>query len=52
MHYLHLGHVGLVANFRWTEIADFFLGWFTIDLAGDDGYERGKWPWQERKASR
>jgi len=35
-HYLHLGWVGLVGNIRWLEIPDFFLGWFLIDLSGDD----------------
>lgn len=37
MHYVHLGRVGLVANFRWGEMADFILGWTTLDIAHDDG---------------
>ncbi len=45
MHYIHLGHVGLVSNFRWGQIADFVLGWATIDFAGDDGGKVGHWPW-------
>jgi hypothetical protein len=36
MHYVHLGHVGLVANFHWAEILDFVLGWTTFDLEGED----------------
>jgi len=36
MHYVHLGHVGLVANFHWAEILDFALGWTTFDLEGED----------------
>jgi len=44
----HLGYVGLVWNVRWAELADFMLGWTTIDFAGDDGYERGKWSWPRR----
>ena len=30
MHYIHLGHVGLISNFRWGEIADFFLGFSDV----------------------
>ncbi len=36
MHYIHLGHVGLIANFRWCAILDFVMGWTTYDLMGDD----------------
>ncbi|HUT34889.1 MAG TPA: hypothetical protein VNE39_15475 [Planctomycetota bacterium] len=35
-HYFHLGWVGITANICWLEIPDFFLGWFLIDLSGDD----------------
>ena len=35
-HYFHLGWVGLTANINWVEIGDFFLGWFLVDLCGDD----------------
>ena len=45
MHYTHLGPVGLVTNFRWGEIFDFFLGWTTLDIANDDGVKVGHWPW-------
>jgi hypothetical protein len=45
MHYIHLGHVGLVSNFRWGEILDFALGWTTLDIANDDGVKFGHWPW-------
>lgn len=44
----HLGYIGLVWNARWTQVLDFILGWTTIDIAGDDGYRFGKWPWAER----
>jgi len=37
MHYVHLGHVGLIANFHWAQILDFALGWTTLDIEGDDG---------------
>ena len=42
MHYIHLGRVGLVANFRWGEIADFLLGWTTLDIAHDDNRAAGE----------
>ena len=32
MHYIHLGRVGLVANFRWGEIANFIVGWTSFDF--------------------
>jgi hypothetical protein len=44
----HLGYVGIAWNARWTQILDFILGWTTLDIDGDDGYEFGTWPWQER----
>jgi hypothetical protein len=45
MHFVHLGHVGLVMNLRWGEVADFLVGWTTLDLAGDDGKRFAHWPW-------
>lgn len=45
----HIGHVGLVWNARYTEILDFFLGWTTFDLAGDDGRSVGKWFWAPKE---
>ncbi len=45
--YLHLGYVGLVNNLRFAEMADFLAGWATLDLAGDDGKDRGDWPWRK-----
>jgi len=48
VHYIHLGWVGLGANVRYAEIADFLLGWTTFDLCGDDGqtkFGEGDWPW-------
>ena len=45
MHFTHLGPVGLVNNFRWGEIFDLLFGFAGIDLANDDGKERGHWPW-------
>ena len=43
--------MGLVANVRFAEIADFLLGWTTFDLAGDDGKKPGEgdWPWRKDK---
>ena len=37
-HYFHLGWVGLTANISWLEIPDFLVGWFGVDLMGDDVY--------------
>lgn len=51
MHYIHLGPVGLVANLRWGEIADFFLGFTTFDFAHDDGVEFGHWGWLPPRTS-
>jgi hypothetical protein len=45
MHYVHLGHAGLVANLRWGEALDFLLGWTTLDIANDDGRRFGHWGW-------
>jgi len=35
-HYVHIGFVGAVFSPRYSEIADFFLGWLLIDINGDD----------------
>ena len=43
-HYFHLGWVGVTANICWVEIADFFLGWFLIDISGDDARGGAKPP--------
>ncbi len=59
-HYLHLGWVGLAGSPRYYQMLDFVLGWTTLDIAFDDGRERGKWgakrvigidvsPFQERE---
>ena len=34
---LHLGWVGIALNCHFAELADFFLGWTTLDIMGDDG---------------
>ena len=47
VHYLHLGYGGLVANIRYMEMVDFLLGWTTFDICGDDGEQRGDWPWRK-----
>ena len=39
-HYLHLGWIGLVASPRWLQIADFLVGFTTLDLCQDDGDKR------------
>ena len=33
---LHLGWVGLTLNCHFAELADFLLGWTTLDILGDD----------------
>ena len=40
-HYLHLLHIGLVANARYGEMIDFILGFAGLDPAGDDGRRKG-----------
>ena len=45
----HIGYVGLVWNARYTEFADFALGWVGLDISGDDGYNVGKWSFPRRK---
>jgi hypothetical protein len=48
VHYVHLGWFGLAANLRYSELADFLLGWTTFDLCGHDGLAEvgeGDWPW-------
>jgi len=47
----HLGYLGVVWNARYTEIADFALGWIGLDIAGDDGYAVGKWSFPRRAES-
>jgi len=47
---LHLGYGGMVANVRFLEIVDFLLGWYGLDLCGDDGTQYGHWPWQTEDA--
>jgi len=44
----HIAYVGFVWNARYMEMVDFMLGWTTIDIAGDDGYNVGQWsfPWR------
>ncbi|MBI4880339.1 MAG: hypothetical protein HY812_11875 [Planctomycetes bacterium] len=44
----HIAYFGFVWNARYTQMIDFMLGIFTIDIAGDDGYAVGKWsfPWR------
>ena len=39
-HYIHLGWIGLVATPRWLQMADFLVGWTTLDLCQDDGPKR------------
>jgi len=38
--------VGLILNIRYLEIVNFVPAWFGLDLTGEDGDPRGKWPWQ------
>ena len=44
----HIAYVGLVWNARYMEIVDFALGWFGLDIAGDDGYPKGQWSFPRR----
>ena len=46
MHYIHVGYVGIVGNAHYTQMADFVLGLFGLDIAGDDGRRLGLWPWE------
>lgn len=39
-HYLHVGWIGLVGSPRWLQMADFVLGFTTLDLCQDDGPKR------------
>jgi len=39
----HIGYAGLVWNARYMEMIDFFLGWTTLDICGDDGVKIGDW---------
>ncbi|MFH0944444.1 MAG: hypothetical protein V2A76_04530 [Planctomycetota bacterium] len=47
----HIAYVGLVWNLRYMQIIDFVLGWTTLDICGDDGYEVGEWsfPWRKEE---
>jgi len=42
-------HVGLVGNLNYFEIVDLMLGFFGVDLCGDDGVLLGHWPWQSKE---
>jgi hypothetical protein len=33
---IHIGWVGLSLKYRWLDLADFILGWTTLDFMGDD----------------
>jgi hypothetical protein len=46
----HIGYVGFVWNLRYMEMVDFMLGWFGLDIAGDDGYDVGQWSFPRRRA--
>ncbi len=35
-HYFHLGFIGVTGNVNYKDIPDFFLGWFGLDICGDD----------------
>ncbi len=36
----------MVINGNWVQMMDAMTGWFGLDIAGDDGYKYGRWPWQ------
>lgn len=38
--WLHIGFIGLTMNCRWMEIVDFFVGFSTADIRGDDTFPR------------
>lgn len=38
--------MGAVGNLNYLQMLDFMLGFFTIDVCGDDGTKHGAWPWQ------
>jgi len=40
----------MVLNVRWTEMVDFLLGWYGLDIAGDDNGQISHWPWQDENA--
>jgi hypothetical protein len=42
-HYLHVGWFGLVLTPRYSEFADFVLGWALIDLSFDDDENERRW---------
>lgn len=39
---LHLGWVGIALNCHLPELADFVLGWTTLDIMGDDGVDEAE----------
>ncbi len=41
-----MGHVGILGNANYTQMADFMAGFVGIDLGGDDDRVRGLWPGQ------
>lgn len=41
-----MGHVGLVGNANYMQMADFVAGFAGIDLGGDDDRIVGRWPGQ------
>ncbi len=51
VHLIHLGYIGLAGDVRYTEIAQFVVGWFGLDITGHDGdrYPVGKWSFPCRK---
>jgi hypothetical protein len=50
VHLIHLGYVGLSGNLRYTELVQFVVGWFGLDITGHDGdrYPIGKWSFPTR----
>ncbi|MHC4788396.1 MAG: hypothetical protein ACYS8K_04225 [Planctomycetota bacterium] len=44
VHFAQVTWVGLAANLRFTELLDFLLGWFTLDICCDDGQDLARWP--------
>ena len=38
--------MGFVGNANYYEMVDFMLGFFGLDISGDDGTPYGKWWWQ------
>ena len=46
VHYVHALFIGAAGNLRYMEAVDFALGFAGIDIAGDDGYKLGLWPFE------